>query len=125
MREPQIPQILSRLRACYRTQDYQNRETQIDWKFESLDVWRLGLLGASSVAPQGRSVFCFLFSAAACAAPSVLQGGASHPLRLRGRPNNKKARGNAYGPKTKKGNTMKKGLPYETQPVFYGWWSVR
>ena len=61
----------------------------------------------------------------------VISGRLAHllraPWRLRGKTfqgkGHKKARGNAYGPKTKKGNTMKKGLPHETQTVFYGWWS--
>ena len=51
--------------ACYRTQDALG-------KFGSLEAWRLGLLGVSPVAPQGRSVFRFPFS--------VLRGGISRPL---------------------------------------------
>ena len=91
--EPQISQILSRLRACYRTQDCQNGETQmsqIDADFgvlahadyqnifksqrtrrtqsvsRKLDNWWSGKRGALPHTPAGRSSPCTPGTSATC-----------------------------------------------------------
>ena len=49
--KPQISQIWSRFRACYRTQDAL-------WKLGRLEAWRLGRCGAPPHAPAGKDIPC-------------------------------------------------------------------